>query len=123
MRNVLGAAAVLFSTIVYTTTATAECFCGEESFFYTTVNPADVDWMEDFPWAVHSIAPVLMENFSGEQVQTCYVQVNLVTEDNPALDSYIMTDDGQDTIYFNGIWTPYSSFEEQVGPNCLGGIS
>ncbi len=88
--------------IAFATTASAQdalCTCSEAEIIYnfTTVNPDDIDFMEDFPWQVVSC--------SGSQVM-----VELVTEDNPLLDSYIMDEDGNERIYHDGQWVRFDEF-------------
>jgi hypothetical protein len=89
------------------TTAVAQeelCSCTQADIIldFTTSNPADIDFMEYFPWEVVSC--------SGKQVI-----VNLVTEDNPLLDSYFIDEDGNEKIYYEGQWVRFNEFK----PQCL----
>ncbi|MBY0537987.1 hypothetical protein K2P47_01160 [Patescibacteria group bacterium] len=91
--------------IAFATNATAQealCTCTEAEVIhnFTTVNPDDIDFMEDFPWQVVSC--------SGSQVF-----VKLVTEDNPLLDSYVEDEDGNERIYYNGEWIRFDEFKPQ----------
>lgn len=98
-------AAVLALTIATTANAQdALCTCTEAEVMYdfTTVNPNDIDFMEVFPWKVVSC--------SGTQVL-----VELVTEDNPLLDSYIMDEDGNERIYHDGQWVRFDEFKPTCG--------
>lgn len=93
--------------IAIATTASADdtqCTCSEAEIVYdfTTVNPDDIDFMEDFPWQVVSC--------DGTQVM-----VELVTEDNPLLDSYIMDEDGNERIYHDGQWVRFDEFNPACG--------
>lgn len=97
-------AAVL--AMIITTSASAQntlCTCSEAEIVYdfTTVNPNDIDFMEDFPWQVVSC--------SGTQVW-----VELVYEDNPLLDTYVIDEDGNERIYHDEQWVRFDEFS----PTC-----
>lgn len=128
MRYVLEAktiGAIIFFLTLGGVTAQAECLCGieggvQEGFFYNTVDENDAEHMEDFPWEVFSVEPIFDLEQPDEPAITCYVQVNLVAGDHPAIDEYVMTDDGEDTVFYNGVWVPFTDFEAQVRPLCTG---
>lgn len=123
MRNIFGAAVVLISLVAGTFSATAECLCGEEGFFYTTANPDDVDWMETFPWEVVSIEPIFDMEQPGEPIVSCDIKVNLVAGDHPALETLEINDAGEEPIFFNGSWVTFSAFEKVHRPSCVAPIS
>jgi hypothetical protein len=104
-----GAALVL----AVATTANAECLCGENSFFYTTVDPADAEFMEDFVWEVKRIEPIYDLRTNEDTINSCRVEVTFVHEDNPALDTLDLSGESE-PILFGGIWLEYAEFEQAM---------
>lgn len=99
--ELLVAALLAFATTASAQDALCTCSMADAVFDFTTVDPNDIEFMEDFPWQVVSC--------TGTQVQ-----VNLVTEDNPLLDSYFLDEEANERIYYNGEWVRFDEFK----PHC-----
>ncbi|OIP78155.1 MAG: hypothetical protein AUK16_00815 [Parcubacteria group bacterium CG2_30_44_11] len=115
---------ILFGTVLIMnfipTVIVAECYCQDVGFWYDTVVPEDRDFMEYFPWRVISIEPIYDIQKNDEPIINCFVSVNLVTEDDPALDTYT----GQELIFYQGAWSTFEKFEtNMLSQQCAEAIS
>jgi len=99
-------ALVLVGLLTTAVNAEEVCTCTEieNVYDFTTVDPNDVDYMEDFYWEVVSC--------TGHEVK-----VNLITEDNPLLDTYVPSEDGNELLLYGGKWVRFDEFKPQCGEN------
>ena len=89
------------------TQAQAQCSCENETpvYNFTTVDPNDTEWMEDFPWK--------FESCNGTEVR-----VSLVFEDNPLLDTYFIDKEENIRIFLNGKWQLFPEFNAWAIEHC-----
>jgi hypothetical protein len=108
-------AVVLFFFIFATTNnaVAAECDCSgtDFGFHYITVNPDDIDYMEDFLWEIIDCRPITEVSDTGEVFDTLQVRVNLVSEDNPHLETLTVDADGNEKVLIGDEWVRFDEFE------------
>ena len=95
-------AAVVLSVFFFGTVCNAQelCTCTDSLYDFTTANPDDVEYMEDFLWEVQSC--------TGSTVI-----VKLVGEDSPIFDMYTEDEDGNQKLFYDGQWVRFDKFKPQ----------
>ena len=89
------------------TITTAQCSCTgvKQLFDFITNDIREMPRKNEFPWKFISC-------------QGDVVTIELVFTDNPLHDSYALTLNGNETIFYNGAWTPFEDFVDLVIPQC-----
>lgn len=119
MRDVLGAVFLIFS--VFSSSAGAQdCSCTEAEyiFHFDVVNQDDRERMENYFWRFESAEPIYDLTQTGEPVIGCKVWVNLVFEDDPALEAYEPDADGNEKILVGTDWVRFDQLEEKLRAPC-----
>jgi hypothetical protein len=85
--------------------------------FYTTVDPDDAVYMEEFAWQIISCEPVYDLHDASEPIVSHNIKVSFVTEDNPAFGTYELDADENEKVLVSGQWVRFDEYERSLTPD------
>ena len=120
-------AAVLCLLMLAPNMATAEgCACEgtDAAFFYTTANPDEAEFMEEFLWEIVSCEPVYDLQEANEPIVSFDIEISFVMGDNPALETYFLDENENEKVLRHGQWMRFDEFERSLSAeSCAPAVS